>query len=314
MKNVCVIGGGTGQSALLRGLKQIEDINISAIVTVADDGGSTGRLRSGMHIPAMGDVRAVMLALAEEETLMEKLMAYRFDNTSGELEGHNLGNIILSALTKQSGSFPQAIADVSRVLRVRGEIIPSTITDVTLCAHMMDGSTVRGEHYITNAHQQIKDVFYDQYLSVYPDALLAIRHADYIIIGIGSLFTSIMPNLIIDDIREELIRSKAKVIYYCNSMTEAGETDNYTLQDHVKAIDRHIGEEIIDMVVYAEDEIPEDILENYRKENATRVYIGEEKTRYQIHQCSLLGFETGTVRHQAEKVRDSFTSIMKEDE
>ena len=312
MKNVTVIGGGTGQSALLRGLKQIEGINITAIVTVADDGGSTGRLRNDMHIPAMGDVRAVMLSLAESESMMEKLMAYRFDNNSGELAGHNLGNIILSALMKQTGSLPQAINDLSKVLRVKGEVIPSTLNDVTLCAHMMNGETVVGEHHITDAHMKIKDVFYKQYVSIYPDAIVAIRNADYIIIGIGSLFTSIMPNLIIDDIRKELCETKAKIIYYCNSMTEAGETDNFTLQDHVRAINRHIGQEIIDVVVHANDEIPEDILENYRQENATRVLVGNEEVPYEIVDFPLLNFSSGTVRHDADKVRDSFMKIMED--
>ncbi|MBR3350602.1 MAG: YvcK family protein, partial [Erysipelotrichaceae bacterium] len=194
MKKVVVIGGGTGQSALLRGLKHVESIELYAIVTVADDGGSTGRLRDDLHIPAMGDVRSVMLALAESESLMGDIMNYRFDNFSGTLAGHNLGNIILSALTKKSGSFVQAIADVSKVLRVKGTVIPSTLNDVTLYARTVDGRVIQGEHNITDSHTVIDRVFYDQYVAVYPDALVAIREADYIIIGLGSVYTSILPN------------------------------------------------------------------------------------------------------------------------
>ncbi|MBR6958079.1 MAG: YvcK family protein, partial [Erysipelotrichaceae bacterium] len=201
MKKVVVIGGGTGQSALLRGLKQVESIELYAIVTVADDGGSTGRLRDDLHIPAMGDVRSVMLALAESESLMGDIMNYRFDNFSGTLAGHNLGNIILSALTKKSGSFVQAIADVSKVLRVKGTVIPSTLNDVTLYARTVDGRVIQGEHNITDSHTVIDRVFYDQYVAVYPDALVAIREADYIIIGLGSVYTSILPNIIVEDIR-----------------------------------------------------------------------------------------------------------------
>ncbi|MBR0385477.1 MAG: YvcK family protein, partial [Erysipelotrichaceae bacterium] len=256
MKNVVVIGGGTGQSALLKGLKQIENINIATIVTVADDGGSTGRLRQELHIPAMGDVRNVMLALSESESLTASLMDYRFDNNSGQLSGHNLGNIILSALMKKSGSLVQAIDDLDKVLRVRGDVIPSTISNVTLCAHMMDGTVIEGEHNITEAHSKVKDVFYNKYVTAFPDALVAIRQADYIIIGIGSVYTSILPNIIIDDIKKELCAAKGHVIYYCNSMTEEGETDGYSVEDHVRAIHSHIGQDIIDTVIVAEETIP----------------------------------------------------------
>lgn len=312
MKNVTVIGGGTGQSALLKGLKQIKDIHISTIVTVADDGGSTGRLREDLHIPAMGDVRNVMLALSESENLTATLMDYRFDNNSGELSGHNLGNIILSALMKRSGSFVQAIDDLDKVLRVRGDVIPSTIRNVTLCAHMMDGTTVEGEHNITFAHKKVKDVFYKKYVTAYPDALVAIRQADYIIIGIGSVYTSILPNIIIDDIKKELCEAKAKIIYYCNSMTEMGETDNYSVEDHVNAIHNHIGKDIIDAVVVAEEKVPEEIMEKYRQENADTVEVRETEHSYDIIRCPLLSFDTGMVRHDADKVRDSFIKIMEE--
>lgn len=310
MKNVVVIGGGTGQSALLKGLKQIRNINLSTIVTVADDGGSTGRLRDDLHIPAMGDVRNVMLALSEVESLTATLMDYRFDNNSGELTGHNLGNIILSALTKKSGSFVQAIADLGKVLRVKGEIIPSTISNVTLCAHMEDGNIVEGEHNITFDSRKVQDVFYKKYVSAYPDALVAIRQADYIIIGIGSVYTSILPNIVIEDIKNEINKAKAKVIYYCNCMTEAGETDNYSVEDHVRVIHNHLGKEIIDTVVVANDEIPERIMHNYEREKATVVLPVEKEHTYRVLSCPLLSFETGMIRHDAAKVKESFEKIM----
>lgn len=310
MKNVVVIGGGTGQSALLKGLKQINDINLATIVTVADDGGSTGRLRDDLHIPAMGDVRNVMLALSEEESLTATLMDYRFDNNSGELTGHNLGNIILSALTKKSGSFVQAISDLAKVLRVKGDIIPSTISNVTLCAHMDDGSVVEGEHNITFDERRVKDVFYKKYVTAYPDALVAIRQADYIIIGIGSVYTSILPNLVIEDIKNELVKTKAQIVYYCNCMTEAGETDGYSVEDHVKVIHEHIGEDIIDTVVIADDEIPAYIMENYILEKAEIVKPMEQEHDYKILKHPLLTFETGMIRHDPNKVKVSFEKVM----
>lgn len=312
MKNVVVIGGGTGQSALLKGLKQIKNINLATIVTVADDGGSTGRLRNDLNIPAMGDVRNVMLALAESESLTSTLMDYRFDNNSGSLAGHNLGNIILGALIKKSGSFVQAIDDLDKVLRVRGDVIPSTISNVTLCAHMMDGTVVEGEHNITFAHKRVKDVFYKKYVTAYPDALVAIRQADYIIIGIGSVYTSIMPNIIIDDIKKELCEAKGKVVYYCNCMTEAGETDDYSMEDHVDAIHRHLGKEIIDAVVMPEEDIPAEILSKYQQEKAAVVKAARKEHDYHIFTCPLLSFSTGMVRHDADKVRDSFIKVMEE--
>lgn len=312
MKNVVVIGGGTGQSALLRGLKQVEDIQLSTIVTMADDGGSTGRLRSDLHIPAMGDVRSVMMALAESESVMGTLMNYRFDNNSGSLAGQSLGNLILSALTKQSGNFAQAIADLSRVLRVRGTIIPSTLNDVTLFARMTDGTEIEGEHNITEAHKRIQDVYYKQYVSAYPDTLVAIREADYIIIGLGSLYTSILPNLIIGDIRDALVQAKANTVYYCNCMTEEGETDGYTMEDHVDTINRHLRPDFIDAVVVANDPIPADIMDNYVKEHAEAVAVRDAEHSYQVMQCSLLDYSSGKIRHDPAKVRDSFIRLMEE--
>ena len=312
MKKVVVIGGGTGQSALLRGLKQVEDIKLTTIVTVADDGGSTGRLRSDLHIPAMGDIRNVMMALAESETIMNTLMTYRFDSNCGEMSGHNLGNIMLSALTVKSNSLIQAIVDLSNVLKVKGLIVPSTLEDVTLCAHMEDGSVVVGEHNITAAHRKVKEVFYEPVVPANPKALEKIGEADYIIIGIGSVYTSIMPNLIIKEIKEALCNTKDKVIYYCNCMTEEGETDNYSMEDHVRAIDSHLGKSIIDIVVKANDTIPEDLLANYDREHATVVDMKEKDHDYIVLEHSLLSFETGTVRHDAAKVRDSFRKILEE--
>ncbi len=311
MKKVVCIGGGTGQSALLRGLKQIEGIELSAIVAVADDGGSTGRLRNQLHLPAMGDIRSVMVAMAEREDLMTSIMNYRFDKNSGELSGHNLGNIIISALAQGSGDFQQAVIDLSSALKVRGRIYPSTVDDVELKGHMKDGSIVCGESELRECDNIINDVFYDQEVTAYPAAVKAIYDADYIIVGIGSLFTSILPNLIITDIKKALCQCRGKVVYYCNCMSEHGETDGFSLEDHVEALERHLQKQVIDAVVFADDDIPEACLEAYRREHAAPVRMRDQQHDYQVFHHSLLNFRNNVIRHDAEKTRMSFEEVMR---
>ncbi|MDI9540346.1 MAG: YvcK family protein [Bacillota bacterium] len=312
MKKVLCIGGGTGQSALLKGLKQVDDIELSTVVATADDGGSTGQLRHFFNLPAMGDVRNVMVALADSEDLMTKIMNYRFDSHSGQLSGHNLGNIIISALAIDGNDFYRAVVELCKILKVKGRIYPSTIQSVTLKAHMMDGSIVSGETQIRESQKQVRDVFYDEQVNTYPQLLKAIEQADYIIVGIGSLFTSILPNIIIDDIRKALCNCKGKIIYYCNIMTEKGETDNYSVEQHVEAINSHIGEEIVDAVVISSDVFPEAVIESYALEEAEIVKLEREYHKYKVYRHSLLNFDKNLVRHDPIKVRDSFLEIMKD--
>lgn len=310
MKKVVCIGGGSGQSALLRGLKQVDDISLTAIVTVADDGGSTGKLRDDFHIPAMGDIRNVMCALADQEDLFTNLMNYRFDNRSSSLGGHSLGNIIMTALTEKTGSFIEAISDISQVMAIKGTIVPSTTQYVTLSAEMMDGSIVRGEHNITDAHQKVKRVFYETPVEAYPAAVAAIREADYLILGIGSLYTSVMPNLIIDGIRQAVCQTTARTIYYCNSMTEAGETDHYSLEDHVAAIENHLQAPVIDCVITAHDVIPENILQRYKLEDSEVVSAVDYDHHYIVMPEKLLNFENELIRHDPQCVKNSFEKVL----
>ncbi|MGI6509952.1 MAG: gluconeogenesis factor YvcK family protein [Erysipelotrichaceae bacterium] len=312
MKKVLCIGGGTGQSALLKGLKQINEIELSTVVATADDGGSTGQLRNFFNLPAMGDVRNVMVALADSEDLMTKMMNYRFDSHAGQLAGHNLGNIIISALAIDGNDFYRAVVELCKILKVKGRVYPSTIQSVTLKAHMMDGSVVSGETQIRESNRQVKKVFYDEQVNTYPQLLKAIEEADYIIVGIGSLFTSILPNLIIDDIRKALCNCKGKVIYYCNIMTEKGETDNYTVEQHVQAIHNHIGAEIVDAVVLSSDVFPEAVIKSYSLEEAEIVKLADQQHKYKVYYHSLLNFEKNLVRHDPIKVRDSFLEIMRD--
>lgn len=314
---VVVIGGGTGQSTILRGLKQIENIDITAIVTVADDGGSTGRLRRAYHIPAMGDIRNVMIALSESETLFSTLMSYRFEkddlaemDAENELVGHNLGNIILTALTKKTGSFMDAVTTISKVLNVKGDIVPSTHQVVRLIARMEDGTIVRGESNIPKSRHRIQEVFYDEKVVGSHEAVRAIEKADFIIFGIGSVYTSICPNIIIPEVQKVLKKNHGKKIYFSNAMTQAGETDGYSLEDHVSAIEKHANIKL-DVVVAASDEIPLEILQRYIVEEAFPVPIKDKTHDYQLIRRKLLNFDSKRVRHDPERIKSIVEEIIR---
>lgn len=311
-KKVVVIGGGHGQSAILRGIKNIEDIEITAIVAVADDGGSTGRLRRHFHIPAMGDIRNVLISLAESETLLATLMEYRFESDEeGEEDvmGHNLGNLILTAMTQASGSFMESIATLSKVLNVKGRIIPASSQVITLFAKMEDGTIVRGESNIPKANNHISKVFYEEAVSAMPAAVEAIMTADIIIYGIGSVYTSILPNLIIPAIQQAIHQSSAKVVYFCNAMTQTGETDNYTMEDHVQAFYNHGSR--VDLVVFADNQVPNHVIEKYLGMDQKRVNIAETEHNYEVMKYDLLDFDEDLIRHNSMKIQQCFEEIVK---
>ncbi len=311
-KKVVVIGGGHGQSAILRGIKNIENIEITTIVTVADDGGSTGRLRKHFHIPAMGDIRNVLISLAESESLLSTLMEYRFESDEEEdsdVLGHNLGNLILTAMTQASGNFIESIATLSKVLNVKGKIIPASSEVITLYAKMDDGTIVRGESNIPNINNRIQEVFYTEEVTAMPSAVEAILEADVIIFGIGSIYTSILPNLIIPKIKEALNNSKARKIYFCNAMTQPGETDGYTMEDHVDAIIKHGAQ--IDVVLFAKNVIPPQSIDKYALEGSIPVRIKDQEHSYQIAQYDLLDFEDYLIRHNSYKIQLCIEDVLK---
>ena len=312
-KHIVVIGGGHGQSAICRGIKNIPDVDISAIVTVADDGGSTGRLRRRFHIPAMGDIRNAMISLAESETLMTDIMNYRFDDPDGsetDISGHNLGNLILTALTQQTGSFMEAVSEIQKVLNVRGKIIPATSQVITLLAEMEDGVVVKGEANIPTRANRISRVFYDQPVHAESEAIEAIRQADLIIYGIGSVYTSILPNVIIPEIQQELMKAKARKVYFCNAMTQPGETDGYCLEEHVAALRSHGVP--VDAVITSTEIIPEDILVSYYRQGSTPVYIRDGQHDYEIIRRSLLIFKDGLIRHDPKQIQAVISDLVKE--
>lgn len=310
MKKVVVIGGGTGLSVMMRGLKQIKNINLTAIVTVADDGGSTGRIRRQFHIPAMGDIRNVMCAMAEEESIFTSLMNYRFEGEEGDVGGHNLGNLILTALTKTTGSFMEAIQTFSKFLNVKGEIIPSSLQVITLYAVMEDGTIVRGESNIPNFDNQIERVFYQGKVEPTREALQAIHEADVIVYGIGSLYTSIIPNLIVDGIVDELKKNPVKKIYFCNAMTQPGETDNFSVEDHVRALQNHSYEKAIDIVVTHNNRADQRLLDKYKAMGSVPVRVMEEEHSYKILERDVLSFDDDLIRHDSNKIRDVLEEII----
>ena len=246
--HIVVIGGGTGLSVLIRGLKEHTD-NLTAIGTVADDGGSSGRLRRDMGVLPPGDFRNCLVAMSDAENLVQELFQYRFDQGDG-LEGHSFGNLFLVAMTNVTGSFEKALYESSRVLAVHGQILPASVNNVSLTAHMIDGSVVQGESSITQIGGRIGQVFIEpEAVEAYPPSVDAIRDAQLIVIGPGSLYTSILPNLLVNGISEAIKKSHAKKIYVCNMATQKGETDGYTMSDHVDALHKHTFPTIVDFVV-----------------------------------------------------------------
>jgi len=264
---VVTVGGGTGLSVLLSGLKEFTS-NITAVVTVADDGGSSGRLRQQFDILPPGDIRNCLVALADASTLMRDLFQFRFKNNT-ELNGHSFGNLFITVMTQLTGDFDKAIKETSKVLALRGQVIPSTLSNVVLAAEHKDGSITEGEYNIPRAHQPIKRVYLKPTEpKATPEAIKAIEEAEVIILGPGSLYTSILPNLLIKEIAEAIIASKALKVYVCNVMTQPGETDGFSASDHIRALVSHTGEHILDYCILHFGQIPAEALKRYEKENS----------------------------------------------
>lgn len=271
-----VIGGGTGLSTLLRGLK-LHTSNITAVVTTADDGGSSGRLRTELGIPPPGDIRNTLVALADTEPLMERLFQFRFRGGDG-LAGHSFGNLFIAALTEVTGDFEAAVRESSKVLAIRGSVLPSTLDPIVLHAEYEDGSAVQGESAIGAHRKRIRRVsLIPSDVRPLEEALDAIQRADGIVLGPGSLFTSIIPNLLIRDVAEAVRASRATKIYVCNVMTQPGETESFTAYDHVQALLNHVGDGMVDYAVLNSARLPRDIAERYKEEGAFPVVCDSER-------------------------------------
>jgi uncharacterized cofD-like protein len=303
---IVAIGGGTGLSTLLRGLKQYSG-NITAIVTVADDGGSSGRLRREMGVLPPGDIRNCLAALADEEKLLTELFQYRFHAGDG-LNGHSFGNLFLTVMSEVTGDLERAIAASSKVLAIRGRVLPATLSDVSLWAELTDGRTIQGESNISEAKGKIKKIGCLPAEPVpLPAAIKAIEEAELIVIGPGSLYTSVIPNLLVPEIRACIAKSKAPRIYICNIMTQPGETEGYTVSDHIRAIDEVCGKKLFDAVLVQGRSPSAQTLIRYAQENSHPVFLDREDVaklgrRVVIANVMDEDEETGYVRHSPSRL------------
>ena len=276
-RKVVVLGGGTGSSTLLRGLKEFP-IDLTAIVSVCDDGNSTGVLREEFSIPAVGDIRRVLVALSETEPLVMELFNYRFKTTS-DLDGHTVGNLLLTASSEITGNLSDGIEALSKVFNLKGKVVPLTEENVVLMGEMEDGTIVEGEHHITQNHQGIKRVYYKEKPVPTKDAVKALEEADLIILSMGSLFTSIIPNLICDEILDAIDRSNGKIMYACNMVTQPGETEGFKVSDHIKLLNQYLGKRKIDVVIANDGQIDEDMARRYESlEQKDPVELDREET------------------------------------
>ena len=310
---VVAIGGGTGLSVLLRGLKH-RDLDLTAIVTVADDGGSSGILREELGMPPPGDIRNVIEALADAEPLLAKVLSYRFSNGAG-LRGHSLGNLILAAMRDITGDFVSGVRELSRVLAVRGRVLPAAGQAIVLKAEMEDGSVITGESAIPKAGGKIRRVFIEpRDVEPLSEAVEAIREADAILAGPGSLYTSIIPNLLVPRLAEAIRAARAIKIYICNVMTQPGETDGYTLSDHLDAIERHAGGRLFDYAIVHRGSIPPEMERMYAERGARVVHPDVEETErrgYRVVTDYLAQFTT-YVRHDAARLSDHICRLVGE--
>lgn len=308
---IAALGGGTGLPVLLRGLKKYTS-NITAIVTVADDGGSSGRLRGEFGILPPGDIRNNLVALSETESLMEKLFNYRFGQGEG-LAGHSLGNLLITAMVDITGDFQTAIQEISHVLNVCGQVVPSTLDYVTLNAELVDGTHVFGQSRIAKVESPIKRVFLTPAnCKAVPEAVAAIKQADLVLLGPGSLFTSVLPNLLVPGISMAVKRTHAKKCYICNIMTQPGETSDFKASDHLAAIYNHLGQGCLDYILLNTTKVLQSSLEKYAREKAVPVAVDQrtlQRMGVKVFRADLLN-EHELVRHDPEKLARAVLSLI----
>lgn len=299
---IVAVGGGTGLSMLLKGIKKITN-NITAVVTVGDDGGSSGRLREEMGVLPPGDIRNCIAALADDEDLVTTLFQYRFKSGEG-LEGHSFGNLFITALCAITGNMVSAIQASSNVLSIRGRVLPSTLDDMRLAAEFEDGTIVHGESEIPEAHKKIKKLFIEpESCRALESVIAAIKDADLIILGPGSLYTSVIPNLLIKEISEEITKASAKKIYVCNIMTQPGESDDYSVSDHLNALYKHAGSDKLVDAVLVNNSLPENMSEKYAECGQFPVELDKKNINVDIVEKKLIEEnKNGLVRHSSYRV------------
>lgn len=308
-KNVVVLGGGTGQSVLLSGLKKFP-VNITAVVSVADDGRNTGKLREQFNIPAMGDVRRVLIALSETEDFVAELFSYRFKGDC-DLGGNNIGNLLLTAMSDICGNLSSGVKEISKILNLKGEVLPLTDDNVVLMGEMNDGSIIEGEHNITLSPKKIKRVFYKESPIVNVEVIDKIKDSDAIILSMGSVYTSIIPNLLCKEVIDAIDSSNAKIIYVCNVMTQPGETDDFKVSDHIKLLNSYLGKRKIDTVITNSEEISVETQRIYETtEQKDLVIIDDENIDIEIVSKPLIRVENNVIRHDNLKLGLEIINIL----
>ncbi len=312
---IVVIGGGTGLSTMLRGLKK-HSSNLTAVVTMTDDGGSSGLLQrqlGGMLPP--GDIRNCLVALADAEPLMQELFQYRFttkDNKDG-LSGHSFGNLLIAAMADITGDFERAVEETSNILAIRGRVLPSTVENVVLVGEMEDGGEITGETNIAHASDRIQRIkLCPDSPKPLPEVLEAIREADVIVMGPGSVFTSVIPNLLVHEISTAVAAAKAVKVYVCNVMTQPGETDGYAASDHLRAVERHAGRRVFDYVLVNKATPSEDLMARYRKTGAELVTADTDKIAALGYKAIVGSFisESAVVRHDPDKLAQAILRLV----
>ena len=264
-KKVVVLGGGTGISFLLRGLKDFP-IDITAIITVSDNGKSTGKLRQEFHIPAVGDIRKVITNISGIDEPIKEMMSYRF-KTSSDLDGHAVGNLILTAMLDITGSLKESIAHLSKLLDVKHTVLPiSEDKDLTLMGEDIKGNIIEGEEEVTHSKNKIKRIFYKKEPKVLPEAIDAIKEADLIILSMGSLYTSVLPNVICKEVQKTISKLNTPIMYLCNIVTQPGETDSFSVSDHIKMINSYLKSRKVDVVIANNEKIDPKMAKKYETE------------------------------------------------
>lgn len=312
-KKVVVLGGGTGISYLLRGLKDFP-VEITAVITVSDDGKSTGKLRREFNTPAVGDIRKVITNLSQIDEPIKDMMSYRF-KTSSDLDGHAVGNLILTAMLDITGSLKDSIASLSKLLDVRHTVLPiSEDSNLTLMCLDEDGNIIEGEEEITQAHRHIEKIFYKNEPKVLPEVITAINEADLIIFSMGSLYTSILPNIICEDVKKALDNSKAPVMYLSNIVTQPGETDGFTVGDHIKLLNRYLNKKKVDVVIANNKKIEEEMAKKYesqeQKDQVLIDYEEIEKLGVELIEDDLIIIDDNTLKHNSLKLSSLIFSYL----
>ena len=308
-KKVVVFGGGTGISYLLKGLKDFP-MDITAVITVSDNGRSTGKLRKEFNVPAMGDIRRVLIALSETEDIIGRLVNYRF-KTDGDFDGHTVGNIIITALTDIFGSMSVGIKQVTKILNLKGTVLPLTDDNITLMGEMEDGSIIEGEHNITLSDKKIKRVFYRTQPKVNKEVINKIKEADAIVLSMGSIYTSIIPNLLCKKVLKAIDESNAKIIYVCNIMSQPGETDGFKVSDHINLLNEYLGEKKISTVITNSEKVSKRIQRKYETlEQKDLIEIDDKNIKIENIKRPLLKIEDDQIRHDSVKLALEIMNIL----